>query len=267
MTLKDIVTEGKVSRPPRLILYSFEGFGKSSFGASALKPICLQTEDGLDEIGMPRFPKPETFDEAMGYLKTLYDEDHDYKTVVIDTVDWLEPLIWKHTCEVHGKGNIEDFGYGKGFTFALDGWTRLLSALDRLRNEKGMAVLLLAHAEVKRFDSPDVEPYDRYKMKLHKSVEAKITEWCDAVIFANYKIYTEKTDVGFNKKVIRGTGACERFMYTEERPAYKAKNRYSLPDELPFIKGEAWNTLMKCIKDSRATTKPKTKKEEVEQDG
>ena len=133
-----------------------------------------------------------------------------------------------------------------------------------LRNEKNMAVLLLAHAEVKRFDSPDVEPYDRYKMKLHKSVEAKITEWCDAVLFANYKIYTEKTDVGFNKKVTRGTGAGERFMYTEEKPAYKAKNRYSLPEEIPFVKGEAWNLLMAEIKKSRAT-KPKKEKEEEEE--
>lgn len=265
MSLNEIVETGKVSRPPRLTLYSPEGFGKSTFGASALNPICLQTEDGLDEIGMPRFPKPITtekttgFEIIMSYLKTLYDEEHDYKTVVIDTLDWLETFVWEDICRTHGKGSIEDFGYGKGFVFALDDWGRLLAGLDKLRNEKGMAILLLAHSEIKRFDSPDVEPYDRYKMKLHKHAEAMITEWCDAVLFANYKVYTEKTDVGFNKKVIRGTGACERFMYTEERPAWKAKNRYSLPEEIPFVKGEAWNTLMKCIKESRTTTKKKEK--------
>ena len=257
--LKDLVSTGIISKPPRILLYSIEGIGKSTFGASALNPIFVQTEDGLNEIDAAKFPKAATFDEVMAQLRLLYTEPHDYKTVVIDTVDWLEPLVWQATCAIHAKTNIEDFGYGKGFTYAMEQWQRLLTALDHLRDDKGMAVILIGHAEVKRFDSPDTEPYDRYQVKLHRTAAAKIIEWADAVLFVNYQIFTEKSDVGFNKKVVRGTGGQNRLMYTEERPAYRAKNRYGLPPELPFVKGEAWNTLITAIKNSR-TTKPEGEK-------
>ena len=263
MSLKDIVTTDKVSRPPRICLYSVEGFGKSTFGASALNPICLPTEDGLDELEMAKLPRPTTFDEALASLRMLYEEDHDYRTLVIDTLDWLEPLIWEHVCTIHGHDGIESFGYGKGFVYALDEWVRLLKNLDKLRNDKGMAILLIAHSEIRRYDSPDTEPFDRYQMKLHRLVAAKVGEWVDALIFANYKVFTEKTDVGFKKKVTRGTGGIDRFMYTEERPAYKAKNRFGLPEELPFVKGEAWNVLMEAIKTSRTTKKKKEDKKDA----
>ena len=253
------ITTGKASKPPRIVLYSIEGMGKSSFGASALNPIFIQTEDGLDEIDVAKFPKATSFEDVMNQLRTLYTEKHDYKTVCIDTLDWLEPLIWGAVSVLHGKTNIEDIGYGKGYTYALDQWARLLKALDCLRDDKGMAIILIAHAEVKRFDSPETEPYERYQLKLHKTSAAKIVEWADAVLFANYQIFTEKTDVGFNKKVVRGKGGQNRVMYAEERPAYKAKNRYGLPDELPFIKGEAWNTLVTAIKESRTNPKGEIK--------
>ena len=257
-TLASLVTHGRTPGPPRIVLYSIEGIGKSTFGASALKPIFIQTENGLEEINTAKFPMARSYDEVIEQLRLLSDENHDYKTVIIDTLDWLEPLIWQKTCEIHGQTNIEGtgakgnpFGYAKGYMYALDQWQEIIKGLDYLRNKKGMAVILIAHAEVKRFDSPDVEPYDRYQIKLEKKAAAKIIEWADAVLFVNYQIFTEKTDVGFNKKIVRGTGGQNRLMYTEERPAYKAKNKYGLPPELPFVKGEAWNTLMQAIKEGR----------------
>ena len=262
-TLKTLVSTGVTPRPPRVILYAVEGIGKSSFGASAYNPIFIPTEEGLDEISAPKFPKAQSFDDVMGYLRLLYTEKHDYKTVVIDTIDWLEPLIWEKTCALHGEPNIEGmekkskFGFAKGYHYALDQWLELLKALDCLRNERDMAVILIGHAEVKRFDSPDTEPYDRYQIKLHKLATAKLVEWANAVLFVNYQIFTEKTDVGFNKKVVRGTGGQNRVMYTEERPAFKAKNQYGLPPEFPFVKNEAWNTLITAIKSSRITTNEK----------
>lgn len=256
-TLKTLITTGKNAKPPRILLYAIEGIGKSSFGASALNPIFLPTEDGLDELDVAKFPKALTFDAVMDNLRMLYTEDHKYKTLVLDTIDWMEPLVWAHTCALHGQANIESFGYGKGYKFAMDTWEKLLFALDKLRNDKGMAILLIGHAEIKRFDSPDVEPFDRYQVKLHTQAAAKITEWCDVVLFANYQIFTEKTDVGFNKKIVRGKGGQSRLMYTAERPAFKAKSRYDIPPELPFVKGEAWNTLITAIRDSRTTTTEK----------
>ena len=253
--LNSRITTGAVIKPPRILLYGVEGIGKSFFGASALSPIFVPTEEGAEELDVARFPKAKTFDELMDNLRLLYTESHHYKTVIIDSLDWLEALVWAHTCAVHAKSNIEDFGYGKGYKYAMDAWERFILGLDKLREDKGLAVVLIGHAEIKRFDSPELEPYDRYQIKLHNQISSKIVEWCDAVLFANYQIFTTKTDVGFNKKVVRGIGGDSRLMYTEERPAFKAKNRYGLPPELPFVKGQAWDTLMEAIRAGRPQPK------------
>jgi hypothetical protein len=260
--LKDLVNHEREKLPPRIVFYSLEGMGKSTFGASALKPIFQPTEDGLGEIDAPKFSKAKSFREVMDNLRMLYQEKHGYLTYVLDTMDWLEPLVCLDVCDRYGQdpkfglegngGKGSPFGYGKGYKFAMKVWEEFLLGLDKLRNDKGMAILLIAHSEVKRFESPDVEPYDRHQIKLHKEINAKVIEWCDALLFANYKVFTEASDLGFEKTQTRGVGGTERVIYTEERPAFKAKNRFGLPSEVPFIKGEAWNTLMKGIQASRA---------------
>jgi hypothetical protein len=97
-----------------------------------------------------------------------------------------------------------------------------------------MVVILLAHTTIKRFDSPEVEPYDRYQPKLQERSSAVIREWADALLFANYKVMVKKDDVGFNKTTNRGFTTGERLLFTNERPAYMAKNRYALPDSIPL---------------------------------
>ena len=106
--------------------------------------------------------------------------------------------------------------------------------MNALRDERGMGVILIAHAEIKRFDSPETEPYDRYQPKLHRSASALVQEHVDAVLFANYRVSTLKSDVGFNKKVNRAMGSGERVIHTAERPAFLAKNRYGLAETLPI---------------------------------
>jgi len=115
-----------------------------------------------------------------------------------------------------------------------------MSGFESLRAKKGMNVILLAHTEVKRYDPPDSDPYDRYHLKLHKSASALWQEWADIVLFANYKTRIEKTDVGFNKEVRRGKGTGERIIYTEERPAFLAKNRWGLPPEIYIGNDKTW---------------------------
>jgi hypothetical protein len=116
------------------------------------------------------------FDAVMEALGSLYSEAHEFQTLVIDSLDWLEPLIWQHTAQQHNQRDIEAFGYGKGYQAALDTWRTFLDAVNTLRDECGMGVLLIAHAEIRRFDSPETEPYDRYQPKLHRSASALVQE-------------------------------------------------------------------------------------------
>ena len=173
-------------------------------------------------------------DDVIGALAALYTEPHDFKTCVIDSVDWLEALIWAKVCRDNGWASIEDAGYGKGYVAALNLWRQYIDGLNALRDDKGMTVIQIAHTDIKRFDSPEHDPYDRYTIKLHARAAALVQEHSDIVLFANYRISTVKADVGFNKKVSRAVGSGERVIHTTERPAFLAKNRYGLPDTLPL---------------------------------
>ena len=220
--------------PPRILVHGVAGIGKTTLAAGADNPVFITTEDGLGMLDVPHFPLARTFDAVMEALAALYSEPHEFKTVVIDSIDWLEPLIWARVCKDHGWSSIEDAGYGKGYVAALDLWRQYLDGLNALRDERGMTVIQIAHTDIKRFDSPEHEPYDRYVIKLHARASALLQEHSDVVLFANYRISTVKSDVGFNKKVTRALGSGERVLYTSERPAFLAKNRYGLPDVLPL---------------------------------
>jgi len=234
MKLLEQVMSGKTPAPRRVMLYGVQGVGKSTWAACAPKPIFLQTEDGLGEIDCDKLPLSTTYDGSMKALSALYMEPHSYQTVVIDSLDWLERLIWVEVCRKRNVESIEDIGYAKGYIFALTQWREFLEGLTALRNDKGMAVVLIAHAKIERFENPETESYDRFVPRLHKLAAAVVQEWCDEVIFASYKVYTKQTEEGFNRKRAQGIGTGERIIRTQERPAHVAKNRLNLPEELPL---------------------------------
>ena len=259
MGLLDSVLTGRVALPPRVMLYGTHGIGKSTFGASATGAIMIPTEDGLNEIGCARFPLAKSIADVFNAIGALYTEKHNYQVAVIDTADWCERLIWDAVCQANSVKNIEDIGYAKGYKFALTYWQDLLDGLDALRNEKGMAILMLAHSHIEKFENPETESYDRYTPRLHKSANALLQEWVDAVLFANYRVFTREADEGFGRKKQRGIGDGERIIRTSERPSHLAKNRYSLPAELPM----SWDALVAAItanaNDTPAADKPKAK--------
>lgn len=226
------ISKSRATRAPRVVVYGPHKIGKTTFAASAPSPIFIQTEEGLDALDVPAFPLAKTFEDVLQAIGSLYNEEHEFQTVVVDSLDWLEPLIWKHTAQQHGKSQIEDFGFGKGYLFAADNWRLFLDGLNALRNDRGMAVICLAHHTIKRFDAPEIEPYDRYQIKLHDRASAIVQEWADVIGFANYEVVTRATEVGFNQKVTRGVGTGRRLLHLTEKPAYQAGNRFGMPESV-----------------------------------
>jgi hypothetical protein len=239
--------KGTVARPPRIILYGTHGVGKSSFAAQADRPVFIQTEEGLDALDVTAFPLARSYDEVMEAIGSLYSEDHDFGTVVLDSADWMEQLIFKQVAVNHKLNNIEDMGYGKGYAFAVELWRNVMEGFDLLRNEKNMQVIFLAHTQIKRYDDPLVDSYDRYMLDLHKGGAAIISEWCDLLMFANYRVNTVKTDVGFNQKKTRAVGAGERVLHTQERPGWVAKSRWPLPESMKLDYETFANELAKAM--------------------
>ena len=153
MSLLASIQRGRAPVPPRILLYGVEGIGKSTFGAQSPKPIFVQTEDGLSQIDCDKFPLATSIDEVRAALTELYVQPHDYETTVIDSLDWLERLIWDAVCKEHNVKSIEkaDGGYAKGYVHAVTYWRQIVDLLNALRNEKGMAVILIAHTKVEKF--------------------------------------------------------------------------------------------------------------------
>ena len=243
MSLKAIKKKS-VLKPPRIVFYGPAAIGKTSFGATLNKAIFILLEDGMGKIECDHFPVVDNYDDFLANVHTLLNEDHEYKSIVVDSLDWLEPLIWQKVCQDHGKKSIEEFPYGRGYSEALVIWREYINLLNRLRDEKGMTVLQIAHNQIKRFESPEIEPYDRHQLKLHRKAADLILEHSDCCFFANYKLGTVKVQ-GKGGQISTKATQGDRIIYTQERPAFLAKNRYGLEPEMPFDWSEIRKAMLK----------------------
>jgi hypothetical protein len=174
-------------------------------------------------------------------IDSLYSEEHDRKTVVIDSASALEPLVWDDVCRVHNAKSIEDVGggYGKGYTEALGRWREILSGLDALRNEKNMSSIIIGHVKAKRFDDPTGDSYDTYTFDLNDKAANLIFRWADLILFANTKVVVKKADKGFGQTKNQAVDITkgQRFLFTQKRPAHPGGGRGvfgALPYEMPL---------------------------------
>lgn len=241
--LSTLQTTGRIQKPPRLMIYGPQKIGKSTFGASAPSPVFIQIEDGLDgltdpttgrPIEVPHFPQASALADIWTAIGALLNEDHQFKTLAVDSLDWLENLIWKDVCATENVQNIEDIGYGKGYVKALDRWRSFLAGMNRLRDDKGMAIVLIAHAEIKKFQNPSGGDYDRYQPKLHAKAGALVQEAVDVIGFANWEAVVVEEKTGFGGKTTKARGSGRRLLHLEERPSYLAGSRYRLPAQTDF---------------------------------
>jgi hypothetical protein len=240
------VVQGRRTRPLWTHLYGPEGCGKTTFGSNAPSAIFIDVEHGSNELDVARFAfdehgrtTPATWGEVVQALRVLHQDDHQYKSVIIDTLDAAEALIWAYICERDDKLSVEDYGYGKGYVAAVDEWRLFVAAVERLRT-KGMQVITLAHSMVKPFKNPCGDDFDRYQMKLHEKAGGLIKERADAVLFAQFEQYANKDE---KTKRVRGVSTGARVMFTQRTAAYDAKNRHDLPEKMPLDWNDYWGAV------------------------
>ena len=235
MNILSTATTGKKVVPVSCLIYGVDGIGKTTFASQAPNPIFIGTETGTMQLDVTRLPAPDNYAEFLQQVHALRLESHNYKTLVIDTLDWLEPLIWAQICSEANVASIELYqgGFGKGYTRALDYWRTVLRALATLQRK--MHIVTIAHALVKKFDDPEqLASYDRYLVALNEKAAMLVRQSVDVVLFANYKTKVINVREGAQGAKGKGKGTAERVIYTETRPAFDAKNRFGLPFEMPL---------------------------------
>lgn len=227
------IQKGKKQKPFLITVYGSSGIGKTTFASEFENPIILDIEEGANEIGTDRVEGINSLKTFMAYLNDA--SKSDYKTIVIDSLDHLENLIWKTVVEDHnhattGKkiNNISDIAYGAGHKAALSYWQQVKEILKETRKTKN--IIMVAHSEIKTINDPHVDhPYDKHQIKIHQKAAELMKEISDAVLFAHYAIEIVK-ESGKAKGKAYGDG--ERYLYTTENPGYQAKNRYNLPPQI-----------------------------------
>ena len=224
------ITKGKIKTALKIVVYGQEGVGKSTFASRFPDPVFIDTEGSTKQLDVARFDPPTSWEMLLSQVEYVKQNPSEFKTLVIDTADWAEKLCIKKVCNEAKKKGIEDFGYGKGYVYAAEEFGKLINKLEEVINA-GVNVVVTAHAQMKKVEQPDeMGSYDRWELKLSKQCSPMLKEWADILLFANYKTLVVSTD----DKKYKGQGGVQRIMYTTHTASWDAKNRFSLPDVLPF---------------------------------
>lgn len=230
------VTKGKQDEPIWVLIYGVPKVGKSTFGANAPKPIFLGAESGTAELDVTRLPAIESWADALDSIDELTNDPHDYKTLVIDSLDWLEPYVTRAVLQEAGVKALADMKWGAGYAAVLDKWRELLKKLELMSIKRQMHIVLVAHPHIKQVTEPGEETFDKYVLKMNDKSAGLIIEWCKAVLFAKHESFVVAREGGDKnaKKSNKATGDGVRIVHTESRPAWVAGNRYSLPQTIPL---------------------------------
>jgi hypothetical protein len=227
------IREAEATLPPRLLIHGLPGVGKTSLAAKFPKPVFLQTEDGTPSgLKLSTFGLLQTYADIRDALAALGSEPHGYKTVVLDSLDKLEGLIWADVCNTNNWTSVEAPGYGRGYVIADKWWRDFLAGFDWLRRERGMATVSLAHSAVETVNDPRAPTYTSYQLRVHKRARGLVQDEMDVIAFLATDVAVISEDAGFNKKRNRADGGSARWLHFEGRPAFVAKSRFDLPAKI-----------------------------------
>lgn len=249
------ITRGRIPCAKKIVVYGPEGIGKSTFVSQFPDVVFIDTEGSTNSMDVARLPKPTSWQTLLDEVEYIRTHPNECRTLAIDTTDWAEMLCVQSICDKHQKKSIEDFGYGNGYVYVKEEFGRFLNKLTEVV-EVGVNVVLTAHAQIKKFEQPEeMGAYDRWELKLGKKTQSQtsplVKEWADMLLFANYKIQSIAVDDKGKKHKAQGG---RRVMHTSHHPCWDAKNRYDLPEEMPFEYG----AIAHIIEDNLKTKAPQS---------
>lgn len=233
-----VTKKGNPAKPPRVLIYGVEGVGKSTFGARAPNPVFISPEGGTDLLrsasgeGVDEMPNVGDWDSLNRALDAILVQPHGFKTLVIDSADWVEKLAHQKIVGNSGKSvTTVNGGYGAGFGQSELMHKDLIEKLAQIRDKRNMGIVITAHAHVKPVKDPSMmEDYDQFEIKCHEKVSSLWREWVDALFFVRFRTFIKTSEDTKARAVSDGT----RVLYTVKQPSFQAKNRYGMLPEYDF---------------------------------
>lgn len=245
--------------PPMLAIYGDPGLGKTTFAAAAPKPIILDLEGGSYNLSITRVEPQDlqTSSDVLDILRGLYAQQHEFETVILDSLDFLENMIKKEIVKQHKVQSINDIkGYGTGYAALENRMDSIIHALAALKERKKMQVIMTCHSAIKTHIPADGDQYQQYVLNLRPKTGELLEKICDFVLFAKKKVYVTSTEAGFGKSVRRAHDSGERVIAIEPNPSYVAKNRWGLPGELPLDYQAFWSAVQSSNGYKQAEVQP-----------
>lgn len=238
MNMMERLTRGTNDKPPIGVIYGRPGIGKTTLAAFSPGCVFVQTEDGLTSpllSEVPTFGVLSTYEEVMQCFEAVAQNmgEQGWKTIVIDSIDRLSPLIADYVCRQNKWAKLEDGAYGRGKVAFIDEWRAFMTMLLALRNEFGLAIILLGHHKAVKVTPPDADPFTQYSLTLTDDVSRILIGDSDFVLFATYPTHTIASDQGFGKRAARAVTE-KPVLFTSENGARVAKNRYGMPEKIPL---------------------------------
>lgn len=256
MSVFDRLKSSKKKNHPVLAVYGTPGVGKTSLAFEFPEPIYLYVDGEEPSDGIDWRDRADEIKSFAGLLDTfdeLLTNDHPFKTIIIDSLDKVEPMVWEATCARNGWDTIDsnDKGsptsFGKGYLGADVEWREYHDAVGAL-SRAGFYVIQILHSQTKPFKDPLVDDYDRYRPKLQARALDLVIENCKALLFLNRRTSVKQIDKGFGKKEAKpeGMSGSERIIHTDERAGFLAKNRLAgAPAQITYKPGQGFAELSK----------------------
>lgn len=225
------ISKGIQNNAVRCVIYGTEGIGKSTLASKAPGAVFVDLENGTSRLDVNRIECVDTWEKLFQLPAEILKHPNPFsicRTLVIDTADRADEMCIEHICIKHKVSGIEDIGYGKGYVYAAEEFNRFLGELDTLM-AAGINIILTSHSYLRKQELPhDEGAFNRYELKLSKKTAPLLKEWCDMLLFCNYREYVVESDKTKTKKVSGG----QRVIYTQHHPCWDAKNRFGLPDPM-----------------------------------